>query len=214
MEDDYETSKMLALTVSLRNTNPELDQVSTALTLCDPTWNYNTKQSKAEELDPASHNVPTFPPNPKHEKISGTNDTNKELANKKRNLVVLGPRPSPKPRRPWPIRKILKASDLGNSSRLLVPKDAATNHFLRYLDDKFVQRVDSDDGLGVTVQDCDTGTRHQLTFKFWSSAKSYILNGEWRGMFVQRRGLKEKDEIGLYWDASRAMFLFSLLQRA
>ncbi|PQM37422.1 putative B3 domain-containing protein [Prunus yedoensis var. nudiflora] len=190
MEDDYETSKMLALTLSLLNTNPEpeLDQVSTALTLCDPTWNYNTNQSKAEELDPASHNVPTFPPNTKHEKISGTNDTNKE--------------------------KILKASDLGNSSRLLVPKDAATNHFLRYLDDKFVQRVESDEGLGVTVQDCDTGTRHHLTFKFWSSAKSYILNGEWRGMFVQRRGLKEKDEIGLYWDASRAMFMFSFLQRA
>ncbi|KAI5328953.1 hypothetical protein L3X38_028350 [Prunus dulcis] len=44
-------------------------QVSTALTLCDPTWNYNTNQRKAEELDLAPLTFSAFPPNPKHKKI-------------------------------------------------------------------------------------------------------------------------------------------------
>ncbi|KAL6280409.1 hypothetical protein ACE6H2_017290 [Prunus campanulata] len=215
MEEENELSSLgRARASTSANHCPLPGQVSTALTLCDPTWNYNTNQRKAEELDPLTFSA--FPPNPKHKKISSTNHMNKELKKKKRNQVVPETTLSPQPQDqgPWKIRKKLTVSYLRNRSRLLMPKKWVIDHVLHYLDDKFAKGVMSGEGIGVIVEDCDTNTRHYLNFKLLGSAEFYILNGDWRQEFVHRRGLKEKDEIGLYWDISKSMFMFSVLERA
>ncbi|KAM1347775.1 hypothetical protein ACFX2H_036663 [Malus domestica] len=118
----------------------------------------------------------------------------------------------------WKIRKRLAASDLGELSRLLMPKEAVRKHVMSYLDDKSAKMVDSKEGLPVTIVDWDTCNRHELTFKHWNSGDFYVLNGGWRPEFVVRRGLKENDQIGLYldwdWKTSKYIFRFSVLQRA
>ncbi|VVA30172.1 PREDICTED: B3 [Prunus dulcis] len=218
MEEENELSALLALNPgrasSSANPCPLPGQVSTALTLCDPTWNYDTNQRKAEEFDPAPLRFSAFPPNLKHKKI--TNNMNKELKKKKRNPVVPETTLSPQPQDhgPWKIRKKLTVSDLGSCSRLLMPKKPVIDHVLHYLDDTFAKRVKSGEGIEVIVEDCDTNIRHHMTFKLWGSAESYILNGDWRLEFVHRRGLEENDKIGLYWDTSKSMFMFSVLERA
>ncbi|XP_008238966.1 PREDICTED: putative B3 domain-containing protein At1g78640 [Prunus mume] len=218
MKEEIDLSALLDLTLGLPRTMvnpcPEPDQLSTALTLCDPSWNYDTHQRKEEEyLDPAPLRFAL--PNPEHEKMSGTNDINKELKKKKRNQALPDTVSlQPQDEGPWKIRKKLTVSDIGNCSRLLMPKKSVIDHVMCYLDDKFAERVMSGEGIGVMVVDCDTNTGHYLNFKLWGSAEFYILNGDWRQEFVHRRGLKEKDRIGLYWDTSKSMFMFSVLERA
>ncbi|KAM2542647.1 hypothetical protein TB2_022048 [Malus domestica] len=68
-------------------------------------------------------------------------------------------------------------------------------------------------GLRARVHDCDTNTMHYVNFTCWGRGL-YVLNGQWRLEFVLRRGFKEKDQIGLYWDEAEGMFMFSLLERA
>ncbi|CAL9030153.1 unnamed protein product [Prunus brigantina] len=218
MKEEIDFSALLDLTLGLPRTMvnpcPEPDQLSTALTLCDPSWNYDTHQRKEEEyLDPAPLRFAL--PNPEHEKMFGTNDINKELKKRKRNHAVSDTVSlQPQDEGPWKIRKKLTVSDIGNCSRLLMPKKSVIDHVMCYLDDKFAKKVMSGDGIEVMVVDCDTNTGHNLNFNRWGSAEFYILNGDWRQEFVHRRGLKEKDRIGLYWDTSKSMFMFSVLERA
>lgn len=199
MEVELSTALTLGLasSTSTSNLRPLLDNLSTALVLWDPTWNYDTNPRKQLEANPA-------PPQnlPKVKTISA------KRMNKNNDQVV------PETQGRWKIQKRLAASDLGYCARLLIPIDSVRNHVLPYLGDKFVKRLESEAGFEVTIQDCDTNTSHRLIFKRWSSTKSYIFNGDWTGEFVHRRGLKAKDVIGLYWDPSKAVFMFSLLQRA
>ncbi|XP_050369223.1 putative B3 domain-containing protein At1g78640 [Argentina anserina] len=115
---------------------------------------------------------------------------------------------------PWVIKKKLTASDLGDLCRLLVPKSSTQKHILPFMNKSLNERVHSSNGQTVTVYDSDMNTKHELVFKYWQSAKCYVLQASWKKEFVNVRGLKEGDLIGLYWDARSSIFVFSLLKRA
>ncbi|KAF8028664.1 hypothetical protein BT93_E1342 [Corymbia citriodora subsp. variegata] len=115
---------------------------------------------------------------------------------------------------PYKIKKTLKKSDLGRLSRLLIPRACATTHVLPSMDEERVRRVKSSKGAEVGVWDVDTRTEHGLVFAYWASSGSYILKGCWMKEFVQRRGLADGDEIGIYWDPTASKFHFSLLHKA
>ncbi|KAL6204734.1 hypothetical protein ACLB2K_022001 [Fragaria x ananassa] len=115
---------------------------------------------------------------------------------------------------PWTIKKKLTVSDLGDLSRLLVPKTLTQKKVLPLMNKSLDERVHSSDGGTVTVYDSDMKTKHELVFKYWPSCKSYVLQANWKKEFVNVRKLKEGDLIGLYWDARSSAFVFSLLQRA
>ncbi|XP_004295728.1 PREDICTED: B3 domain-containing protein At2g33720-like [Fragaria vesca subsp. vesca] len=114
---------------------------------------------------------------------------------------------------PWFIKKKLKVSDLGDLSRLLVPKRLTKKHVLPLMHKSLDESVHSSNGGAVTVYDSDMKTKHELVFKYWPSSESYVLQRNWKKDFVNARKLKEGDLIGLYWDARSSAFLFSLLQR-
>lgn len=60
----------------------------------------------------------------------------------------------------WKVKKKLAASNLEYYARLLIPIDLVRNHVLPYLGNKFVNRVETKTGFGVTIEDCYTNTRH------------------------------------------------------
>ncbi|KAL0014376.1 hypothetical protein SO802_001445 [Lithocarpus litseifolius] len=96
-----------------------------------------------------------------------------------------------------------------DKSRLLLPTDLVKKHILPHWDESRIKN-----GVLVSVWDFDTKFEYQLKFKQWPSNGSYVLIGNWIRDFVERRGLKVADEIGLYWDQSNSRFSFSLLKKA
>ncbi|KAI3436933.1 Peptidase A1 domain-containing protein [Psidium guajava] len=115
---------------------------------------------------------------------------------------------------PYKIKKKLTQSDLGDLSRLLIGKDFARSHVLRWMSKETASQVESDKGASVIVRDADTCSEHRLVFMYWATSKSYVLKGGWIKQFVKRRGLAAGDEIGLYWDTIASKFHFSLLHKA
>ncbi|KAB2625585.1 B3 domain-containing protein [Pyrus ussuriensis x Pyrus communis] len=112
-------------------------QVSTALTLCDPTWNYDTNKGKQLESDPAS-----LPPKlPKRDDMS---------ARKMKENQLL-----PQPEEPWKI------------NNLSLPKKWIIDNVRPYLGDKLFERVQSGMGLQVRVHDRATNTMHYVNFTCW-----------------------------------------------
>ncbi|XP_048131556.1 uncharacterized protein LOC115732542 [Rhodamnia argentea] len=57
---------------------------------------------------------------------------------------------------PYKIKKKLTQSDLGNLSRLLIGRDFAKSHLLRWMSKDTVSQVESDKGANVIVWDADT----------------------------------------------------------
>ncbi|KAI6706199.1 hypothetical protein NL676_009161 [Syzygium grande] len=112
---------------------------------------------------------------------------------------------------PWKIRKKLTVSDLGHSSRLLLPGKCVETHVLQWMGKDMVERVKSRDGMEVAVWDKNTGYEHRLVFRYWASSGSYVLNGDWNKLFVKGRGLKVGEEIGIYWDTVSCKFHFKVL---
>ncbi|XP_027336989.1 putative B3 domain-containing protein At1g78640 [Abrus precatorius] len=109
---------------------------------------------------------------------------------------------------PWKIKKVLKESDLGNMSRLMLGKDLAEKFVLPVLGDA----AEIEKGVSVKIWDVDTYTMHSLVFKKWVSSRCYIFMGKWVQDFVKRRGLKKGDELGFYWDPYNSHFNFSVLR--
>ncbi|OVA01537.1 hypothetical protein BVC80_1519g33 [Macleaya cordata] len=118
---------------------------------------------------------------------------------------------------PWEIKKVLKKSDVGSLSRLLLSSDIVKKFIFPYWDSKLVEHVEKADDeccLKFMVRDFDTLTDHELIFKKWKSNKSYIFQGDWNSQFVNRRKLMENDEIGMFWNPKNSFFVFKLLNRA
>ncbi|XP_018728819.2 B3 domain-containing protein At2g33720-like [Eucalyptus grandis] len=115
---------------------------------------------------------------------------------------------------PYKIKKTLTKSDLGQLSRLLIPRAGVATYVLPCMDEERATRVKSSEGAEVVVWDEDTHSEHQLVFAYWASSGSYVLKGCWMKEFVQRRGLAEGDEIGIHWDPIASKFDFSLLHKA
>ena len=113
---------------------------------------------------------------------------------------------------PWVIRKRITFSDINVvKSRLLLPKYLVEKHILRQWEAS-IKNI-KNNGVRVAVWDCDTKSEHQLLFKQWGNG-TYVLVENWNMGFVRRRGLKEADEIGLYWDHSNSRFSFTILKQA
>ncbi|KAK8521372.1 hypothetical protein V6N13_077481 [Hibiscus sabdariffa] len=112
---------------------------------------------------------------------------------------------------PWCIKKKLFVSDVGNMARLMLPTESVESHILPHLNADQAARFK--EGVPVLVWDCDTNTQHGLVFKQWNKGANVFIHN-WTIEFVKRRGLKHRDEIGLYWDADNSRFNFSLLNRA
>ncbi|KAK3430423.1 hypothetical protein EUGRSUZ_E02074 [Eucalyptus grandis] len=115
---------------------------------------------------------------------------------------------------PYKIKKTLTKSDLGQLSRLLIPRAGVATYVLPCMDEERARRAKSSEGAEVVVWDADTRSEHQLVFAYWASSGSYVLKGCWMKEFVQRRGLAEGDEIGICWDSIASKFHFSLLRKA
>ncbi|XP_048131553.1 B3 domain-containing protein At2g33720-like [Rhodamnia argentea] len=115
---------------------------------------------------------------------------------------------------PYKIKKKLAKGDLGHLSRLLIPRPGVLRHVLPSMSKERVERVKSEKGDKVVVWDPDTRSEHRLVFIYWKSSKSYVLKGGWKKEFVERKGLADGDEIGIYWDPIASSFVFGLLCKA
>ncbi|XP_019421579.1 PREDICTED: B3 domain-containing protein At2g33720-like isoform X1 [Lupinus angustifolius] len=113
---------------------------------------------------------------------------------------------------PWKIKKVLQKSDLGNMSRLLLPKDLAENLVLPVLNVDARRDAESERGTRVWIWDVDTNSMHSLLFKRWGSSKSYVFIDKWVQDFVKRRNLKEGDEVRFHWNPYNHHFAFTVLQ--
>ncbi|KAL1211739.1 B3 domain-containing protein [Cardamine amara subsp. amara] len=103
-------------------------------------------------------------------------------------------------------------SDVGTQTRFLIPKESVYDLILKYLKEEEIIKVEGIDheGLNINVFDSDTKTIHPLCFMRWNSAKNYVFNGTWRD-FVDRRDLKEGNEIGLFWNPHASRLHFCVL---
>ncbi|CAH9086319.1 unnamed protein product [Cuscuta europaea] len=106
------------------------------------------------------------------------------------------------------VKKMLSASDVNSSSRLLLPKaEIMDSYVLPSLDEEKKRACHSGMGLRVKVTDMDRNEKYELTLLRWKS-KSYVLTNNWSENFVRRRLLKEGDSIELSWNAQNLEFLF------
>ncbi|KAL0418387.1 UNVERIFIED_CONTAM: putative B3 domain-containing protein [Sesamum radiatum] len=111
----------------------------------------------------------------------------------------------------WDIKKVLKKSDVDDSSGLLLAKVDVHEHILPHV-------MGNGPGLGegqgveVAVWDLDTGSEHVLVLKKWKSTGSFVLKKNWMSQFVRRRGLEKNDEIGLRWDGGNSRLEFTVLK--
>uniref|UniRef100_A0A199U978 TF-B3 domain-containing protein n=2 Tax=Manihot esculenta TaxID=3983 RepID=A0A199U978_MANES len=114
---------------------------------------------------------------------------------------------------PWKIKKRLTGSDLGNHCRLLVASALVKNHIFPFMGSEIVEKIRGE-GAEFCFWDCDTNTGLNLVLKYWHTSKSYIFNKGWQNNFVKRRHLVEGDLIGIYWDFTKKIFNFAVLERA
>lgn len=115
---------------------------------------------------------------------------------------------------PWTIKKKLTISDRSHLNRLLLNARTVDSHLVRYLPEGHRKMVQEGSGLTVDVYDHDTESTYQMLLTKLTKRGSYVLTGGWFLDFVIRRGLKKKDEIGMYWDRSDSKLHFCVLSRA
>ncbi|KAL0437103.1 UNVERIFIED_CONTAM: putative B3 domain-containing protein [Sesamum radiatum] len=115
------------------------------------------------------------------------------------------------PENRWEIKKVLKKSDVDDSSRLLLAKDVVHEHILPHVIGNG-PGPDEGQGVEVAVWDMDKGSEHVLVLRKWKSG-SFVLVKNWMSDFVRRRGLEKDDEIGLRWDDGNSRFEFTVLKK-
>lgn len=114
----------------------------------------------------------------------------------------------------WTIKKELTKSDVNYATcrRLTLGRSVVEEHILKHLPPADAQKIDRGKlGITVKVYDHDTDTTQELCLAF---QRSYVLKDGWYNKFVKRRGLREREEIGLFWDLSDSKLHFSVLSRA
>ncbi|KAK2454017.1 B3 domain-containing protein [Trifolium repens] len=110
----------------------------------------------------------------------------------------------------WKIKKVLTGTDVCERfRRLLLNRDLANAYVIPVLGGFEVAY--RQEGVKVQVWDVDTKSHHSLVFKTWHSTPSHLFTKTWYNDFVLRRGLKEGDAIGFYWDQANQRFNFSVL---
>ncbi|CAI9783144.1 unnamed protein product [Fraxinus pennsylvanica] len=112
----------------------------------------------------------------------------------------------------WRIKKVLKKSDVDGSSRLLIGRNRVLTHIVSFFTNDPSEFCQNNEGLRVRVFDVNTRTEHMLTLKKWKT-KSFVLLDKWKKHFMNRRKLKENDEVGLRWDVNSSRLEFTVLRR-
>ncbi|KAK9742459.1 hypothetical protein RND81_03G174500 [Saponaria officinalis] len=114
----------------------------------------------------------------------------------------------------WTIKKELSKSDVdGQQGRLLIEK-RDVRHIMEGLNEDDKKKVENGGSCPIDVFDEDTGEVYRMKFSHWKSTNSYIIIGGWNVRFALRRGLAEKDVIGLRWDVENKRLVFSVLMKA
>ncbi|KAH7863591.1 hypothetical protein Vadar_019561 [Vaccinium darrowii] len=117
----------------------------------------------------------------------------------------------------WKVKKILTRSDVNDLYRLMLKKTMVQEHILNKWNEgsrRAVIAVETEQGQTVEVWDANTDTTHGLVFKRWRSSGSFVFTHNWKTEFVNRRDLREGDEIGLRWDSEHSRFEFCVLSWA
>lgn len=116
---------------------------------------------------------------------------------------------------PWVMRKRIKA-DYTNEQwfSLFLETTYVGKRILTACEQKRIEDAIIKHGLEipVVVWDFDTKSEHLLLMKQRTNGSNVIME-DWINEFVLRRGIKEGDEIGLFWDESNLRFNFSILKR-
>ncbi|KAJ1394391.1 DNA-binding barrel domain superfamily [Sesbania bispinosa] len=66
---------------------------------------------------------------------------------------------------PWKIKKVLKESDVGNLSRLLLHKELVEKFVLPMLGPNAQREAETEKGTKIIIWDVDTQSMHHLVFK-------------------------------------------------
>ncbi|VVB02534.1 unnamed protein product [Arabis nemorensis] len=128
--------------------------------------------------------------------------------------MVPNPRPRVVNREQWPIKRILNLTDISlTACRLRLPRSSLEPYFQNHLPEAILQKLATDKpGITVNVYDHDTETTHKMCLVLQSN--HYVLRGDWRKAFITRRGLREGQEIGMFWNATDSMLHFTVLDYA
>ncbi|EOA32863.1 hypothetical protein CARUB_v10016176mg [Capsella rubella] len=114
----------------------------------------------------------------------------------------------------WKIKKTLSKSDVGIQTRLLIPKESANEHILKYLTEEEIKLVEDEGnrGLKITLFDTANKSTNQLCLKRWNSAGSYVLKSNWNKDFVEEKGLEAGKQIELFWNPYASRLHFRVLK--
>ncbi|XP_010268099.1 PREDICTED: B3 domain-containing protein At5g26805-like [Nelumbo nucifera] len=115
---------------------------------------------------------------------------------------------------PWEIKKVLTESDVGRFNGLDLDYDHVCDHILPHWDRQVVCSViNRGEQVPIVVRDLDTCTKHNLYLRKWANDTTFTIHNYWTKEFVERRGLKEGELIGMYWDPRSSSLCFSVLNR-
>ncbi|KAL2515934.1 B3 domain-containing protein [Forsythia ovata] len=112
----------------------------------------------------------------------------------------------------WRIKKVLKRSDVDDSSRLLIGRKLVLTHITPFFTNNPSEFCQNKEEIRVTIFYVNTLIEHMLTLKKWAT-NSFVLLNNWKNNFVNRRKLKENDEVGLRWDVNTSRLEFTVLER-
>ncbi|GAB2218218.1 hypothetical protein Drorol1_Dr00001437 [Drosera rotundifolia] len=115
----------------------------------------------------------------------------------------------------WEMEKLLTQTDVTKSCCLIIPKGDAEELIRVHFSEDQKLRVESPEGLSMTVWDSDKNSRLRLTcMRLYSkNNNSYVLRKKWQEDFVKRRNLIRGDRVKLYWDTEISRLVFSAVQR-
>ncbi|MED6193639.1 hypothetical protein PIB30_021470 [Stylosanthes scabra] len=74
----------------------------------------------------------------------------------------------------WKLKKVLNGSDVGNMSRMLLPKNMAEKLMVEVVG---YNNHNDKEGVKVDICDMDTHSMHTFVFKRWGSSRSYVFIG-------------------------------------
>ncbi|KAL1205711.1 putative B3 domain-containing protein [Cardamine amara subsp. amara] len=153
-------------------------------------------------------------PNPGFVDLSSTNlNVQSVFTTSIEEMKIISKEQKEKEEQHWTIKKELTQSDVNylTCRRLTLGRRSVEEHILKHLPPEDAQKIDrGKPGLKVKVYDNDTDTTQELLLAF---QRSYVLKDGWYTNFIKRRGLREREEIGLFWDLSDSKLHFSVLSR-
>ncbi|KAF2563862.1 hypothetical protein F2Q70_00016425 [Brassica cretica] len=86
----------------------------------------------------------------------------------------------------------------------MLQRSDAENHILSHLSEDNNTAIQAGEGVRIRVCDRNSDTEHLLVLKrMIKTTGRYVLNGGWIREFVNRRGWKEGQKIGLFYNSHK-----------